>query len=106
MVSFNDYLKFREYLFDLAKKEDKPFNCPALAVLPENVVDTCEHKTYPSGDLLCSYTPGSIGVVPDHGCRIAYFPIKVGDDGNINLLCSWNHSQLVLKVIDFKPSGK
>ncbi|MEK6918211.1 MAG: hypothetical protein AABW51_04660 [Nanoarchaeota archaeon] len=106
MKEVNDYSKFREYLRSL--DGDKPFNCPLLAVLPEDVFYTGEGiYEFKKGELICIGKPGTLGPVS----RTLLCSIQDGATVSLNsqnklevkARCSWNGSIFTLNVAGFEP---
>ena len=104
MVEFYDYMKFRDYLNSL--DGPKPFECPNLKVLLEDVYNKEAGKTYEKGTLICAATPGTIGNTRDHTCRIND-SLRQIDEGVYQFKCSWNGSVLTIKgAIFYKGKEK
>ncbi len=89
--SFRNYLD--KFIFD-----EKPFGCPYLKVLPEKleVRENGYVLVYEKGTLICYAKPGSIGITKSHNCSAG--EPRINEEGNLELVCGWNGSKLVLKL--------
>lgn len=89
------WIRFKDYLRELAKKGDKPFGCPYLAVLPESV--RYKALTYSKGTPICS---DAIVV-----CGFEEVGIHFNDQGQIEIPCYWNDSKFTLSIVNFEPKS-
>ena len=92
----SNWAEFEDYLEKLAKVDNKPFNCPLLAILPEPV--QFKTNTYPTGSLMCA---GNTDSSPT--CRLMKEDIKLNNQGQLEVHCSWNGSKFVLSIVSFEP---
>lgn len=94
MKKFSDYSEFRDYLKNLPT--ERPFACPNLRVLTEDIYSHEARQIYEKGTLLCAETPGCIGTpgMPrSHRCHIDS-DLIMNEDGSFEVKCSWNHTRI------------
>jgi len=107
MKEINGSLNFITYLNEL--KDEKPFDCPFLKVLPETikVYSDNQYTEYERGALICSARPGTLLERDDnHRCQLKKSEIILNEQGNFEAKCRWNHSRLFLKIVGFEPKNK
>lgn len=87
---------FRNYL-DKFVLDEKPFGCPYLKVLPENleVRENGSVFVYEKGTLICYAKRGSIGITKDHKCSAGGELIRLDEKGNLEVACDWNRNRFV-----------
>jgi len=90
-MEFKTQEDFSEYLKSL--ESEKPFNCPYLIVLPENVsidINLPGRRDYNKKDLLCIRSVEvSQHALSDHKCGIHGSP-KLMEDRNLEIGCDWS----------------
>jgi hypothetical protein len=94
------WTKFKDYLQKLAKRSDKPFSCPYLAVLPRSI--KYESRTYPKGSLICSSKVGWEGPGESVVCGLLETEITFNTQGQIEASCSWDRSKFALSIVSFE----
>ena len=122
MKSFenNDaWRKFQKYLRRLAKNgKKKPFNCPHLAVLPEEVsyhssINIIPNRgfenlkeEYVKDSLLCCEKPGKEGMISTIRCTTLDRQIALNAIGTLVIPCTWNGSEFLFTLASFAPNPK
>lgn len=102
----NRWIELRDYLKELAKRDNKPFDCPLLAVLPE-LVKWPGVKwwpgpiEYPKGTLLCWRRVNQGGIGGSISCDIT--SIVLNKDNQMKAFCGWNGSTFTLSIVSFEP---
>lgn len=105
----NGWLDFQSYLRDLAGKNGKPFNCPSLAVLPEEVKRSViaspgylgrkpEYREVieKKGTLFCWEAIGTNrGYCAVHGQNI------ILDGKKMQIFCAWKGNLFIVRLLDF-----
>ncbi len=96
----NGYREFHEYLSRL-DGTNKPFDCPNLKILPENLeitnIDLTTKYNYKKGALICSL-PNQPG--ESHECRLKRTKINLNEQGELEILCAQNCKIFKLKIIE------
>ncbi len=104
MKELDDYKELEEYLAQLSESS-KPFNCPNLRILSEDLkvtnVDLTEGYLYKKSTLICCLPKGSWET---HECKLKGSEISLNEQGELEILCAKNHGKFKLKIIDFKAS--
>ncbi len=101
MKKIYDYEEFRDYIKE--QKQNKPFNCPLLGVMPEKI--KYHNDEYEKGALLCSEKPGN----QEDGnvrCSLLEMGIIFNERGNIEGECGWTGNKFELKIMGFKKINK
>ncbi|MBI4983190.1 hypothetical protein HZC32_00915 [Candidatus Woesearchaeota archaeon] len=110
MKKFEELTELRGYIEKLNIR--KPFPCPYLRVLPEELgyeyweknygelssEKSC--KVYPEGELICLPQ-----ILENHRCVIRTGEIKINELGELEVkaYCGWNGSKFKLRLDDFEP---
>ena len=101
MESFNSDT-FKNYLENLTG--EKPFSCPYLRVLPEDMTTSEGNKFYEKGALICSEIHLS-NYNQTHRCHFdSDSPLIFNEDGNLEVKCVLNHSIFELSLKGFLPA--
>lgn len=102
MEKFNDSEETKKYLKEIAENEAgsaKPFPCPFLAVLKEEI--NILGSSYNEGDLLCYNKSAGFKRI---GCSIGEYPIKplIDETGTVSFIakCSENKLAFTLEIQD------
>ena len=97
MKKIETWTELREYLDGLGN-EGKPFDCPNLRVLTENLeIGSVKYK---KGDLIC---PCYAGTGHTLRCKLAETGLMRNEKGNYEVLCAWDHSKFEFEIVSFEP---
>jgi hypothetical protein len=95
---------FIEYMDNLQREQEnseKPFNCPKLITLPEDIFiyEDLKEKKFEKGTLICRvYSGMGFGSIK---CNIRS-DIKLNEDGNLEILCGLSGSKFEIGIKSFK----
>ena len=100
MLSFEDWREFQTYLRILAKSnKKKPFDCPFLAVLPENIFyrlsDAWRFEYYSAGSLFCSERTGLCATKGGQSALV------LNEHAEVMIPCNYNGSELKFSLTGF-----
>ncbi len=104
---FEGYQEFRKYLNEIESATKKPFSCPLLVVLPEQVKygygDSAE--IFEAGALICKARVGSVLGADTIRCNF-HGEIILDDNRCTTARCGWNGSQFIVAILGFQPKKK